>query len=380
MINEQLDGQLRMATLDPLEGKQFQVRKRDGRVIDFDETRIYLAIEAALKADVELADDVQASEEMQADAQRLTNEVVERSLSRVVEGEALEIERIQDTVEDKLMELGFRGAARRYIVYREERRKARAIRGDRTVDGQAQELMFVTLPDGGKEVLDSNRLKRDIYSACRGVEDKCQANDLFDETMRNLYDGVQTAEIDKAMIMSAKARIEKEPAYTYVAARLLLNQIYEEVLPKYDSHLDLPQVHRDHFREYLQQGVAAERLSPELLKFDLDKLAATFDLARDHQFVYMGIQTIYDRYLIHIGGTRIETPQYFYMRVSMGRAGNEANKEERAIEFYNTLSSFRFMSSTPTLFNAGTLHPQLSSCYLSTVDDDLESIFKLVAE
>ena len=210
MINEQLDGQLRMATLDPLEGKQFQVRKRDGRVIDFDETRIYLAIEAALKADVELADDVQASEEMQADAQRLTNEVVERSLSRVVEGEALEIERIQDTVEDKLMELGFRGAARRYIVYREERRKARAIRGDRTVDGQAQELMFVTLPDGGKEVLDSNRLKREIYGACRGVEDKCQANDLFDETMRNLYDGVQTAEIDKAMIMSAKARIEKE--------------------------------------------------------------------------------------------------------------------------------------------------------------------------
>ena len=380
MINEQLDGQLRMATLDPLEGKQFQVRKRDGRVIDFDETRIYLAIEAALKADVELADDVQASEEMQADAQRLTNEVVEKSLSRVVEGEALEIERIQDTVEDKLMELGFRGAARRYIVYREERRKARAIRGDRTVDGQAQELMFVTLPDGGKEVLDSNRLKRDIYGACRGVEDKCQANDLFDETMRNLYDGVQTAEIDKAMIMSAKARIEKEPAYTYVAARLLLNQIYEEVLPKYDSHSDLPQVHRDHFREYLQQGVAAERLSPELLKFDLDKLAATFDLERDQQFAYMGIQTIYDRYLIHIGGTRIETPQYFYMRVSMGLAVNEANKEERAIEFYNTLSSFRFMSSTPTLFNAGTLHPQLSSCYLSTVDDDLESIFKLVAD
>jgi len=180
--------------------------------------------------------------------------------------------------------------------------------------------------------------------------------------------------------MSAKARIEKEPAYTYVAARLLLNQIYEEVLPVCDSPSELTRVHGHHFREYLQQGVAADRLSPDLLKFDLDVLADALDIERDQQFAYMGIQTIYDRYLIHIGGTRIETPQYFFMRVSMGLAINEENKEERAIEFYNVLSSFRFMSSTPTLFNAGTLHPQLSSCYLSTVDDDLESIFKLVAD
>ena len=380
MISEQLDGQLRMATLDPLEGRKFLVRKRDGHVIEFDETRIYLAIEASLKADAELPMDESAPDTMQADARRLTEAVVERSLSGAVDSEPLEIERIQDTVEDKLMELGFRGAARRYIVYREERRKARAIRGDRTVDGQPQERMFITLPDGEQEVLDPSRLKRDIYGACRGVEDKCQANDLFDETMRNLYDGVTTTEVDKAMVMSAKARIEHEPAYTYVAARLLLNQIYEEVLPKFKTPAELPKVHRDHFREYLQQGVAAERLSPDMLKFDLDKLADALNLDRDQQFAYMGIQTIYDRYLIHIGGTRIETPQYFYMRVSMGLAVNEENKEERAIEFYNTLSSFRFMSSTPTLFNAGTLHPQLSSCYLSTVDDDLESIFKLVAD
>ena len=238
----------------------------------------------------------------------------------------------------------------------------------------------MTLPDGEQEVLDPSRLKRDIFGACRGVEDKCQANDLFDETMRNLYDGVNTEEIDKALVMSAKSRIETEPAYTYVAARLLLNQIYEEVLPKFDSPVELPQLHRDHFADYLRQGVDADRLSPDLLKYDHAKLADAFELERDQQFAYMGIQTIYDRYLIHIGGTRIETPQYFYMRVSMGLAMNEANREERAIEFYHALSSFRFMSSTPTLFNAGTLHPQLSSCYLSTVDDDLESIFKLVAD
>ena len=380
MINEQLDGQLRMATLDPLEGKKLQVCKRDGRIIEFDETRIYLALEAALKADAGLEQDEPAPESMQADAQLLTHEAVERCLVRLSKDESLEIERIQDVVEEKLMAGGFHGAAKRYIVYREERRKARAIRGDRTVEGTAQEQVFVTLPDGEKEVLDPSRLKRDIYGACRGVEDKCQANDLFNETMRNLYDGVHTEEIDKALVMSAKARIETEPAYTYVAARLLLNQIYEEVLPKFDSPVELPQLHRDHFADYLRQGVDADRLSPDLLKYDLAKLADAFVLERDQQFAYMGIQTIYDRYLIHIGGTRIETPQYFYMRVSMGLAMNEANREERAIEFYHALSSFRFMSSTPTLFNAGTLHPQLSSCYLSTVDDDLESIFKLVAD
>ncbi|MBT5846940.1 MAG: ribonucleoside-diphosphate reductase subunit alpha [Verrucomicrobiales bacterium] len=369
-----------MATLDPLEGKKLQVRKRDGRIIEFDETRIYLALEAALKADAGLEQDEPAPESMQADAQLLTHEAVERCLVRLSKNESLEIERIQDVVEEKLMAGGFHGAAKRYIVYREERRKARAIRGDRTVEGAAQEQVFVTLPDGEKEVLDPSRLKRDIYGACRGVEDKCQANDLFNETMRNLYDGVHTEEIDKALVMSAKARIETEPAYTYVAARLLLNQIYEEVLPKFDSPVELPQLHRDHFSDYLRQGVDADRLSPDLLKYDLAKLADAFVLERDQQFAYMGIQTIYDRYLIHIGGTRIETPQYFYMRVSMGLAMNEANREERAIEFYHALSSFRFMSSTPTLFNAGTLHPQLSSCYLSTVDDDLESIFKLVAD
>ena len=380
MINEQLDGQLRMATLDPLEGKQFQVLKRDGRVIEFDETRIYLAIEAALKADAGLVQDQVAPEALQADAQRLTSEVVELCLSRLKEDEALEIERIQDVVEEKLMIGGFHGAAKRYIVYREERRKARAIRGDRTVDGETQENLYVTLPDGGTEVLDPSRLKRDIHGACRGVEDTCRASDLFDETMRNLYDGVRIDEVDKAMVMTAKALIEIEPAYTYVAARLLLNQIYEEVLPKFDSPVELPKVHRDHFRDYLQRGIAAERLTPDLLKFDLDKLAEALELERDQQFAYMGIQTIYDRYLIHVNDKRIETPQYFFMRVSMGLAINEENREARAIEFYNTLSSFRFMSSTPTLFNAGTLHPQLSSCYLSTVDDDLESIFKLVAD
>ncbi len=380
MINEQLDGQLRMATLDPLADLKFTVRKRDGRLVDFDETRIYLAIELAFRAEEGLGSDEMVSDAVAADAQRVTDAVVERCLSRAVQaGEALEIEAIQDVVEAQLME-DFAGVAKRYILYRENRRKSRAIRGERTVDGGAQEKMYVELPDGSREMLDAQRIRQRVNGAVRGLEDRCEAGDLHEETMRNLYDGVQTSEIDRALVMSARGRIEKEPAYTYVAARMLLDQIYGEVLQEFGSAAELPKVHRAHFRDYLQKGVAADRLTPELLKFDLDKISAALDLERDRQFTYMGLQTVYDRYLIHVQGERIETPQYFFMRVAMGLAVNEENREERAIEFYDTLSSFRFMSSTPTLFNSGTLHPQLSSCYLSTIDDDLDHIFKVVSD
>ena len=382
MISEQLNGQLRMASIDPLEGRKFTVRKRDGRVVPFDETRICLALEAAFKADLGVLKDEKLSESTQAEVHRITDEVVEGCLRNAVNGdtaEVLEIERIQDVVEERLM-VEHGAVAKRYILYREQRRKSRVIRGDRTVEGGAQDQMFVELPDGSREYLDPQRIRQRVNGAVRGLEDRCEAAELHEETMRNMYDGVKTSEIDKALVMSARGRIEKEPAYTYVAARMLLNQIYGEVLPPYDSPADLAKAHRAHFRDYLQKGVAADRLTPELLKYDLDKISDALDMERDRQFAYMGLQTIYDRYLIHLEGTRIETPQYFFMRVSMGLALNEENREERAIEFYEALSSFRFMSSTPTLFNSGTLHPQLSSCYLSTVMDDLDHIFKVVSD
>ena len=382
MISEQLNGQLRMASIDPLEGREFTVRKRDGRVVAFDETRICLAIEAAFKASLGVSGDEKLSESTQAEAHRITDEVVEGCLRLAVNGdttEALEIERIQDVVEERLM-VDHGAVAKRYILYREQRRKSRVIRGDRTVDGGKQDQMFVELPDGSKEYLDPQQIRQRVNGAVRGLEDRCEAAELHEETIRNLYDGVKMSEIDKALVMSARGRIEKEPAYTYVAARMLLNQIYSEVLPAYDSPTDLPKVHCAHFRAYLQKGVAADRLTPELLKFDLDKISAALDMERDRQFTYMGLQTIYDRYLIHVEKNRIETPQYFFMRVSMGLAVNEKDREARAIEFYEALSSFRFMSSTPTLFNSGTLHPQLSSCYLSTIMDDLDHIFKVVSD
>jgi len=371
-----------MASIDPLEGRQFTVRKRDGRMAEFDETRICLAIEAAFKAHLEIAQDSKLSDQIQAEVHRITDEVVEACLQLAIDGdttEALEIERIQDVVEDRLM-ADHGSVAKRYILYREQRRKSRAIRGERTVDGGAQEKLFVELPDGSREMLDPQRIRQRVNGAVRGLEDRCEAEELHEETMRNLYDGVKTSEIDKALVLSARERIEKEPAYAFVAARMLLNQIYREVLPDLEAPKDLSKVHRAHFRDTLQRGVAAERLVPELLKYDLDKISAALNLERDQQFFYMGLQTIYDRYLIHVEGERIETPQYFFMRVAMGLAVNEENREERAIEFYDALSTFRFMSSTPTLFNSGTLHPQLSSCYLSTIMDDLDHIFKVVSD
>ena len=322
MISEQLNGQLRMASIDPLEGREFTVRKRDGRVVAFDETRICLAIETAFRAHLGISGDERLSEATQAEVHRITDEVVEKCLRLVMDedtAEALEIERIQDVVEERLMvEHGV--VAKRYILYREQRRKSRVIRGDRTVEGGAQDQMFVELPDGSREYLDPQRIRQRVNGAVRGLEDRCEAAELHEETMRNMYDGVKTSEIDKALVMSARGRIEKEPAYTYVAARMLLNQIYGEVLLPYDSPADLAKAHRAHFRDYLQKGVAADRLTPELLKYDLDKISGALDLERDRQFAYMGLQTIYDRYLIHLEGTRIETPQYFFMRVSMGLA------------------------------------------------------------
>lgn len=381
MLYEQLDGQLRLAQLDPLQGQKFSVRKRDGRIVPFDETRIQLAIEAAFKADAVVHHDEALPTAAQSNVLRVANAVIHAAIARAVNGDALEMEFIQDLVEMKLMEAGHHSIARRYILYREERRKARALRGDRADDGQPQAQLLVTLPDNSREPLDPQRIRRRFITACRGIESNCSARNLADETLKNLYDGVRTDEIEQAMVFAARFRIEHEPDYAFVAARLLLRKLYREALPSFSTPAELAAQHREHFPNYITRGVEVCRLSPELLKFDLPRLAASLRLDRDQQFTYMGAQTLYDRYLIHHEGCRLETTQYFWMRVAMGLAVNEGEqKDERAIEFYEVLSTFRFVSSTPTLFNAGTLHPQLSSCYLSTVMDDLDHIFKVISD
>ncbi len=357
------------------------VRKRNGQVTDFDERRIYRAIEAAFKADAGLHPDEHLPEAGSGNVGRVTQSVV-MDLGKLRDGEGVvEIESIQDMVETRLMEAGHHSIARRYIVYREERRRARVLRGESDSPGSPEAGLQVTTRDGRRELLDFRRVRRQLIHACRGVEITCPPGELVQETIQHLYDGVKSTEIDQAMILAARARIEREPAYSVVAARLLLSKIYREILPKHTTPAELATLHRETFAPYIARGVSAGRLSPEMASFDLIRMAAALRLDRDNQFQYMGVQTLYDRYLLHDNGVRLETPQYFWMRVAMGLAIREGSeKETRAIEFYEMLSTFRFVSSTPTLFNAGTCHPQLSSCYLSTTLDDLDHIFKVIAD
>jgi ribonucleoside-diphosphate reductase alpha chain len=375
-----LNGQLTLANLPPQ--RELSVRKRDGRLVPFDETRICIALETAFKARSGQSLDQPLSDSIQGKIHQLTERVAKECFRRTDARNVLEIELIQDIVETELMACGEPRVARCYILYREERRRARALRGDRTVDGQPQAQLSVTNATGEREPLNPQQVRREIIRACHGLEDRCSWQAISNEALGSLYDGVQSNEVVQAMILAAKARVEKEPGYTYVAARLLLSSIYREVLPlsSEDRTPDLAAVHRDHFPAYVRCGVAIERLSPDLLNFDLTALACALRFERDAQFQFIGLQTLYDRYLIHDNGKRLETPQYFWMRVAMGLALNEQNKTQRAVEFYEVLSTFRFTSSTPTLFNAGTPHPQLSSCYLSTVMDDLEHIFKVIGD
>lgn len=382
----EIQGQLELAVALPNSSDRVHVRKRDGRSEAFNEARIQLALESAYRAELELERGADLPEDRRAAITYLTSAVVERALALSADGRELEVELIQDLVEKELMRTGEHTVARRYIVYREERKKARLLRGAAEAATLPAPEMNVTLPDGTTEPLDPQFIRRKLIRACEGWDDRCDWRELAEEALQNLYDGVHLAEIDKAMIFAAKARVEREPAYSFVAARLLLNIIYREVLPpaREQDNLDAASLaarHRAHFAGYLQHGVDLGRVDSSLLTFDLGAISAALQIERDTLFNYMGLQTVYDRYLIHSAGRRMESPQYFWMRVSMGLAINEGEqKNERAIEFYELLSSLRFVSSTPTLFNSGTLHPQLSSCYLSTVMDDLDHIFKVISD
>ena len=255
MLHEQLDGQLKLAQLDPLKDQNFSVRKRDGRIVPFDETRIALAIEAAFKADAGAHLDQPLPSAAQANVIRIANAVIHAAITRAAKGEVLEIELIQDFAESKLMEAGHHSAARRFILYREERRKARALRGDRTVEGAPQSQLFVSRPDNSREPFDPQRIRRRLINACRGVEQNCSARDLAEEALKNLYDGVKPDEIEQAMILAARSRIEREPDYTLVAARLLLRKVYREALPEFQTLTELAAQHREHFAAYVARGV-----------------------------------------------------------------------------------------------------------------------------
>ncbi len=375
------DWQMTLNGVDPLQGRKFQIKKRDGRWVEFDESRIFLAIEAAFKDVYSIKPSDPVDKEKLVQIRVVAEKVTQQALAIAMRGEELDVEQIQDLVEMELMREGHLNVARSYIIYREEHRRARALRGEKDHTGHPQAELRMIDHDGNSRPVNIHRIKRDLISACRGYEGICSWQALLEETLQNLYDGVKASEIDQAMIFSARSRIEKDPAYSYVAARLLLNKIYREVLSVDNIEVEIEGVYKKSFKEYIHKAIGYNRLDPRLASiFDLDKLSQALVIKRDEKFAFMGLQTIYDRYLIHQEERRLETPQYFWMRVAMGLAINEDNPNDRAIDFYNTLSNFYFISSTPTLFNSGTPHPQLSSCYLSTVNDDLEHIFKVISD
>ncbi len=353
----------------------YQIIRRNGAVVAFEPNKIAVALMKAFLA--VHGTQGAASASVRETVEHLTESVVRALLRSRPGGGTFHIEDVQDHVELALMRSGQHDVARAYVLYRERRSQERARQGVTAV-AKAPEL-YVT--EGGQRVvLDMAALLALVESACADLGADVKAEPILAETRRNLYDGVPLDEVFKAAILSARTLIEKEPAYTRATARLLLHTIRREILGEEVTQAQMSDRYADYFAGFIKQGVAAELLDEKLLQFDLARLGAAIDAGRDMQFDYLGLQTLYDRYFLHIEEHRIEMPQAFFMRVAMGLSLNEIDREARAIEFYNVLSSFDFMSSTPTLFNSGTRRSQLSSCYLTTVADDLDGIFEALKE
>ncbi|WP_251357820.1 ribonucleoside-diphosphate reductase subunit alpha [Kangiella sp. TOML190] len=362
---------------------EIRVIRRNGKVTPYEGSKIEVAMTKAFLA-VE-GGAAAASGRVHETVKKLTEMITEAFKRRMPAGGTIHIEDIQDQVELALMRNGEQKIARAYVLYREQRAKERAERDSAKLDAIVGDHQYVvTVEDGSQRPLDVQRLHTVVLEACKDLDD-VDPEAIIKETMRNLYDGVAIKDVYQAMVMTARTMIENEPNYTYVTARLLMDSIRTEALQalgvaKRATQAEMANIYPQAFKAYLQLGVEHELLSPELLSFDLERLAAAIKPERDMQFTYLGIQTLYDRYFIHKDETRIELPQVFWMRVCMGLAVREDDREARAIEFYNNLSSFHYMSSTPTLFNSGTLRPQLSSCYLTNVPDDLDGIYSAIKD
>jgi ribonucleoside-diphosphate reductase alpha chain len=353
----------------------YQIIRRNGAVVPFEPQKIAVAMMKAFLAVHGTQGAASASVREVVDA--LTQNVIRALMRSRPGGGTFHIEDVQDQVELGLMRGGHHEIARAYVLYRERRTQERA----RQTEEQTPAAPQLHVIDGGERVaLDLARLQSLIASACVGLGADVSAQPIVAETMRNLYDGVPMEEVYKASILAARTLIEKDPDYTYATARLLLHTIVREVLGREVTQSDMAQSYVDYFPQFIKKGVENDLLDERLLQYDLQRLGAALKADRDLKFDYLGLQTLYDRYFLHVKKSRIELPQAFFMRVAMGLSLNEIDREARAIEFYEILSSFDFMSSTPTLFNSGTLRSQLSSCYLTTVPDDLDGIYESIKE
>ena len=368
------------ATLSATAPGQLRVIKRNGSVVSYSESKISVAITKAYLA-VE-GGNAAASSRIHESVKQLGGQITEIFRRRMPSGGTIHIEDIQDQVELALMRTGEHKIARSYVIYRADHARIREQKTEEAKPSQA--AIIITLDNGEKGPLDTKRLQTVINEACEGLED-VSAEDIYQETLKKLYPGVKMEDVRTSMVMTARTMVEKDPNYSFVTARLLMDTIRAEALgflgiaesaTQSEMHYRYPAT----LKPYIEKGVELGLISPHLLEYDLGILGEALQADRDMQFTYLGLQTLYDRYFIHSNDTRFELPQVFYMRVAMGLASNEENREERAIEFYNLLSSFDYMVSTPQLFNSGTLRPQLSSCFLTTVPDDLHGIYSAIRD
>ncbi|MBD9424798.1 ribonucleoside-diphosphate reductase subunit alpha [Pseudomonas sp. PDM15] len=355
---------------------QLRVIKRNGTVVPYTDDKITVAITKAFLA-VE-GGNAAASSRIHETVARLTEQVTATFKRRMPSGGTIHIEEIQDQVELSLMRAGEQKVARDYVIYREAQANKRKSASDDVA--QPHPSIRVTKADGSVQPLDMGRLQTIIREACEGLAE-VDGSLIESETLKNLYDGVAEKDVNTALVMTARTLVEREPNYSYVTARLLMDNIRAEALgflgiASSATHHEMADLYAKALPAYVEKGSEFELIDAKLKEYDLEKLGRAINHERDQQFTYLGLQTLYDRYFIHKDGIRFELPQVFFMRVAMGLAIEEPkSREERAIEFYNLLSSFDYMASTPTLFNAGTLRPQLSSCYLTTVPDDLSGIY-----
>ena len=366
---------------------KYRVIRRNGKVTSYDRDKIKIAVTKAFLA-VE-GGEAAASSRIRETVEGITSQVEGALTRNIPDGGTFHIENVQDQVELALMREGHHKVARDYVLYRERRSQERAAKLADSTDSEGIEEISglqVTGLDGTTKPLDSARMQSVVNDACKNL-DSVDATPIITETLRNLYDGVPEVEVSTALAMSARTLIEKEPNYSYVASRLLLDSLRREALtflaghPAEATQEEMTEGYGQYFKNYIQKATDLELVDARLAnEYDLDKLTAALLPERDYQFTYLGLQTLYDRYFIHSDDVRFELPQAFFMRVAMGLAINEVEREDRTIEFYRLLSSFDFMSSTPTLFNSGTLRPQLSSCYLTTVPDDLYGIFDAIKD
>lgn len=372
------------STASTLQPNQAYVKKRCGQLAELNTQKIHTAIKKAF-----LATDLsytQRSQELQDKLNLFTQQVQELITQRLRDTQVIEIETIQDFVELTLMREGEHQVARSYVLYREQRKQDRAQTSPSTTPTDNL-CVHINIDDNQTTELTLDWLSTMVHQACKQWPDTDPTH-IIEDTKRNLFDGMTIDNVYKAMILSARTLIETNPNYTYVTANLLRQQLIKEIqsclhLTKIEpnSTSNIQSTYHDAFFAFIDKGIDEELLHPNLKDFDLPRLAAHIKPERDEQFTYLALQTLYDRYLIHSQGTRIELPQVMFMRVAMGLAHSENDqRNEYAMQFYDLLSSFDYMTSTPTLFNSGTLRPQLSSCYLTTVPDDLDGIYSAIKD